>query len=246
MKNFVVVYLCLTLILGSQLLGACKQKAKPNVSSTLMAYNEAVKAQDYNAAATLLLQIAANDSASNPWVYDSLTLYHYVFLTPANMVRNPASAKYYSEKGLKINPNNEFLLEMKAKLLLEEQKDTASFEIMQKLWNKTGDYTYLWEMTLVELLRKKQIVADSMVNSVLKSETANTKTVRITDQMRQTVNAKAAFLYIKATLANAVGDYKGTAELLNQSLQLQPNFYMAQKGLYELQQNMAAGRLPNR
>lgn len=238
MKLLTKVVLTLTLFFSVWLPYGCKQKGKTDASTELKAYHEARNAQDYVGASALLLQIAAKDSAGNPWVYDSLTLYHFLYVTQANMVRNPATPKYYAERGLSINPKNEFLLEMKAKLLLEEQKDTASFVILKDLWGRTGDYTYLWEMTVIELLRGRVNVVDSMVNNTLNAEITSTKTVRITDQIQQKVNAKAAFMYIKAMLYNAKGDFKNTGLTLQECLKIEPTFLMAQKGLYQLEQTL--------
>lgn len=244
MKLFRYAPVTLTILLSLLLPYGCREKKNSDTTLELKAYNEARTAQDYNAAVALLLQIAAKDSANNIWVYDSLALYHFTYLTPANQVRNPFTAKYYTEKGLKLNASNFFLLEIKAKLLLEEQKDTQSFIILKDLWQKTGDYTYLWDMTLIEVLRKRINVADSMANTVIASAESATKTVRITDQILQTINAKAAFLYIRATLANIKGDLKVTAESLQEALQIAPNFYLAQKGYYELQQSVSAASKP--
>ena len=246
MKLFHKPILSLTLLATLWLPYGCQQKSKKDNSSVMKAYSEARKAQDYTAASALLLQIAANDSAGSAWVYDSLSLYHFIYLAPTNMVRNPTTAKYYTEKGLKYNANNDFLQEIKAKLLLEEQNDTASFKIFKSLYDKSGDYTYLWEMTLVELLRRRTGIVDTMVMNVLTSSEADNKTVRIMDQVRQTVKAKAAFLYIKATLYNMKGELKGTAESLQEALKIEPNFFLAQKGLYELQQNLSGAGSQNR
>lgn len=241
MKFSMKVVLTLTILLSVWLPYGCKEKSKSDATYELKAYRQAREAQDFQAAANMLLQIASKDSAGYPWVYDSLTLYHFLYLTQPNVVRNPATPKYYAEKGLKINPNNEFLLELKAKLLLEEQKDTASYVIIKGLWDKTGDYTYLWEMTVIELLRNRVNVVDSMVNGVIGTEVASSKTVRITDQIQQTVNAKAAFMYIKAMIYNAKQDFKNTAETLQACLKISPDFLLAQKGLYQLQQSLSGG-----
>lgn len=241
MKLFHKLAASLTLLLLIGLPYGCNQKNQHSGEPLLKAYQKAVEAQDYIAATSLLVQLASADSSKYSWAYDSLTLYHFVYLAGSGTVRNPVTPMYYTEQGLKINPENAFLLEMKAKLLLEEKKDTASFKILNDLWNKSHDYTYLWEMTLIELLRTRVAVVDSMTNQVLSAPDISSKKVRIVDQIRQNVNAKAAFLYIRATVYNIKGEFKKTAEDLQEALKIQPDFYLAQKGLYELQQNLNAG-----
>lgn len=242
MKVWHGLAVCLTMILSLTLPTGCSTKSKKtDISEDLKAYQLAQKAQDYNTACGLLLRIVAKDSAGQPWAYDSLALYHYAYLTQPGLMRNPATPMFFTERGLTLNSTNPFLLEMKAKLLLEEKNDTLAFSILTNLWNKTHDYTYLWDMTLIEMIRGNVRDVDSVVKMVLTSPEPVNKTVRIIDQVQQTVNARAAFLWIKASMINRNGDYKTVYDLLMEATKLSPDFLYVRKALSELQQNAGVG-----
>jgi hypothetical protein len=237
----------LTLIAASGLLVACKNSSKSSDQSVKF-FKTARTAQDFPTAITALTMIAAQDSAANPWVYDSLAFYHYFYNNIPGMVKNPATALHFCNEGLKLNTNNDFLTELKGKLVLNMGKDTQALELFTGLWNKTKDYTYLWEMTFIELARGNNRFADSMIKMVSASNTqVATQKVRFTHidvPMTESVDPRAAFLFFRALMKNNENKFNESAEILKQSLQIAPDFYLARKGMYELQQAMSGKGMP--
>jgi hypothetical protein len=58
----------------------------------------------------------------------------------------------------------------------------------------------------------------------------------IQERIRETVSAKAAFLYLKATLLMVNKDLTGSAQLLNEALKESPDFYAAKRSIYDMTQ----------
>ena len=112
-----------------------------NESTFKKSYEFAQKAQDHATSAQILTQWLANDSTIGKWAYDSLALYHYFYAVNPSAVRNPYTAMFFVDKGLSLNNNNEYLKEIKGKLLLEQGKDTLSYNMFFDLWKATQNYT---------------------------------------------------------------------------------------------------------
>ena len=238
-KHFCIAALTLAAI--AMLPVSCTQKGGEKRNAAIIAsYETAQKAQDYQTACAFLVQLAAEDSASNKWAYDSLAFYHYFYLFTPGTVRNTHTGKYYAQKGLDLNPANDFLQEIKAKLELEEQKVGSAEATFQNLWRKTNDYTYWWILSFIEAHAKGNLKkADSMITMAITEPAAKGKTVRmehIQERIRETVSAKAAFLYLKATLLMVNKDLTGSAQLLNEALKESPDFYAAKRSIYDMTQ----------
>lgn len=229
----------MTAFTAISLLVACNNPGNTDTRNYRL-YTHARAAQDYQTAVTALSLMATEDSAKYPWALDSLAFYHFFYMNIPGLVKNPATSLHYCEKGLATNPDNDFLRELKGKLLLGQGNDSAAMEIFSSLWNKNKDYTYLWEMTFLNLATGNFSYCDSVVKTVLSQPDAATKKVRMTHPevaMQETVDARAAFLFFDALVKNNKGDFLGAAETLNQCLKFSPNFYLAKKGIYEMQQN---------
>lgn len=151
----------LTIVVG---MSACNQKQQ----SFEKTYKMGVAAGDYRAASNALLLWINQDSSIQKWAFDSLAYMHYFHLGGSSeQVRNPKTPLYYAEAGLKQNPKNTFLREIKAKLLLEQGKDTASMVMFRDLYDETKDQTYWWDMCFVEMARGNVMGCDSMVTLAL-------------------------------------------------------------------------------
>lgn len=240
MKSRHNVYTLLTTFLVILLPYSCKYSNKTTESKSLKAYQIAQSAQDYPAATGFLIKMAAEDSASQPWVYDSLAFYHYFYLITPGVVRNTHTARFYAQRGLEINPENHFLAEIKAKLDLEDQKVEIAQSSFQTLWNKTKDYTYLWILTYMDAASKGGMkTADSVITAVLGNPEAEKKTVRLDfpqERVRETVPAKSAFMYLRASFLLEQNKVMDAASLLNEVLKMTPEFYGAKRLVYMIQQ----------
>lgn len=236
----------LTLILVGLLPAGCKTKGTNTPNTLMKAYTLAKDAQDYPTAASLLVQLVAADSAKNAWAYDSLAFYNYFYLYNPGVVRNSHTAKYYAQMGLNINPSNNFLLEIKAKMDLEDQQVDIAQASFRNLWGKTNDYTYWWILSFIEAHANNNYArADSMIATAMADPAVEKKTVRmehIQERIRETVPAKAAFLYLKSTTYMVQKRFQEAADLLKQALEIAPDFYAAKRSIYEMQQGAAPQR----
>jgi hypothetical protein len=236
----------MTLFVGISLLFACNNSAD-NANRNHRLFTSARAAQDYQTAITALSIMANEDSAQYPWAIDSLAFYHFFYLNIPGLVKNPTTALHYCDKGLASNPDNEFLSELKGKLLLSQGKDSMAMEIFTNLWKKNKDYTYLWEITFINLATGKFADCDSAIKMVLGQPDAATKKVRFTHPevvLQESVDARAAFLFFEALLKNNQGNFIGAAETLGKCLEYAPGFYLAKKGIYEMQQNASGKGAP--
>ena len=141
MKKYLLVFLVIGVLFA-----ACGNKQ--NESSFKKSYEFSQKALDHATSAQILTQWLANDSTIGKWAYDSLALYHYFYAVNPSAVRNPYTAMFFVDKGLSLNNNNEYLKEIKGKLLLEQGKEhcrTTCFLIFGKT-HRTILTTGIWRL----------------------------------------------------------------------------------------------------
>jgi predicted Zn-dependent protease len=214
------------------------QIKKERINTEYELFKTAQISGDKVLAAASLTRLVELDPAQGYWVYDSLVLYHYMYFFTPGMPRPSQAAWHYAEKGLAMNPKNEFLLETKAKLLIEVQQDSAAYKIFNSLWDQYGDYTYLWEMTYVDLLIFQNIKrAEAAIAEVVKNKQSEISTVRIEildEHYIENVPAKAAFLYLRAILQNAQGQSAKAKKTLQEVIKIAPAFITAKRSLYQL------------
>jgi tetratricopeptide (TPR) repeat protein len=199
----------------------------------------AQKSGDHNSSTVILTQWLANDSSIQKWALDSLCFYHYFYNLNPTAVRSTRTPMYYCEKGLEQNANNIFLKDIKAKLLLEQGKDTPAYALFEGMYKETQNYSYLWDMAFINLARGKYKEVEITSNLVIADSKSIDKKVRmehIQAQIIQEIPARAAFLYMKALLKNGQRDVMGAAELLQDALKIAPDFYAAKRSIVELQQ----------
>ena len=149
---------------------------------------------------------------------------------------------FFVDRGLQIKPKNTFLREIKAKLLLEEGKDTASIVIFKELWDETKDQTFWWDMCFVEMARGDMMGCDSMVSKALADPKITDKKVRmehIAAGMKEEVNAKAAYIYLQALMLRSTGDIMSCANALQAALEIEKDFYAAKQSIVDLQRAYA-------
>lgn len=220
-------------------ISACTQKT----DSLEKSYKMAVAAGDYRAAGNALVLWLNQDSSIQNWAYDSLAYIHYFHLGGSGeQVRNPKTPLYYAEAGLKQNAKSTFLREIKAKLLLEQGKDTASMVMLRDLYDETKDQTYWWDMCFVEMARGNVMGCDSMVTLALADPKVADKKVRmehIAAGVAETVNAKAAFIYLQALMLRGAGDVMASANALEAALKEDKDFYAAKQSILDLQRMYA-------
>ena len=137
-----------------------------------------------------------------------------------------------------MNPKNAFLLEIRAKLFIEQGKDSAAYKIFSELWDKSGDYTYLWEMTYVDLYIYENIKkVEAVIAEIIKNKQSEVFKVRV-EQLEehtiQSIPAKAAFLYLRVILQSAQGQIPKAKKTLEDVIKIAPEFLSAQRALYQL------------
>lgn len=227
-------------------LAAC-QNSSQNQSNALKAtYELAHAAQDRETVISVLTQMVAQDSTVESWVLDTLAYYHYFYKVIPGVVRSSKTPMFYTEKGLEKSPNSLFLKDIKAKLLLEEGKDTLAFDMFNAMWNETQDPTYFWDLTWIQIARGRMQEADSMIQVAMSDAGMKSKKVameHIQAQLTERVPTEAAFLFLKYQLSVANRNIMQGAEYLQKALEIEPNFYAARRSIVDLQRmSAAAGR----
>lgn len=202
-------------------------------------YDNALLSHDMKTATYALQALVTENPADYTWAYDSLAFYHYFHTSIQELARNTATVHYMIDKGLKVNPNNNYLRELKARIFLIEQKDTASITLFSELFDSTGDYTYQWYVTYIELMRGNVKKAETMIRKVLNDNPATMKKVRLDhlpEHLQEKASVKAAFLYLRSMVEQSRQQYQVSVNTLKEALKVSPDFYLAAKGLEEIRQ----------
>lgn len=202
-------------------------------------YEKAVLLREMKTATFCLQLLITEEPTAFPWAYDSLAFYHYFYGNPLDLARSTSVVNYMIDKGLSINKNNQFLREMKARILLIEQNDTGAIDAFRQLFKETGDYTYRWYELYIEIARGNSKSAEAAIQQVLKDDIPVTKKVRLhhlQEQIQENLTVKPSFLYLKALVQQVKQQYQPMANTLKEALKADPNFYLAAKTLQELRQ----------
>ncbi len=226
-------------------LSACTNKQSDSNEQLKATYQLALEAQDRETVISTLTHWVAQDSTVESWVLDTLAYYHYFYKVIPGMVRSSNTPMFYTNKGLLNNPKSLFLRDIKAKLLLEEGKDTAAFDMFQVMWEETKDPTYYWDLTWIQIARGRMSEADSMISVAMSNTELKDKKVameHIQAQLTERVATEAAFLFLKYQLAVANRNIMEGAEYLQKALEIEPNFYAARRSIMDLQRMSAANR----
>lgn len=208
------------------------------------AYNLAHSAGDKQTVIHTLTQWVAIDSSITNWAWDTLAYYHYFYNITPGAVRNPETALYYVNKGLSVSTNNEFLKDIKAKLVLEKGDDSTAYSMFEEMWNSTQKPTYFWDLTWLEVARGNIPKALQMIDQALNDSAIMSGTVtmeHIQAQITEDVKSEAAFLFLKYQIEFAKQNIMKGAEYLQKCVEIDPNFYAAKRSIMELQR-YSAGR----
>ncbi len=187
-------------------------------------FENARKVGDRGTCITALHRIAVLDSSAS-WVNDSLAYYYYFY------TQNPKAADYYVNISLKQKPEDIGMNELKAKVDIQQQRDSAGIARFEKLWSRTKDYTYLYNIAATHILTGRVVKADSMVVSLLKLNPIPSGNVRIEvaeANIQQQIPVEAAFTYLKSYLVLMNGERALAMKMIDRCLELKPDFMLAQ------------------
>jgi len=218
--------------IGTALFISCRQNSL-ELSKAAMeqkVFENARKVGDRGTCITALHRIAVLDSSAT-WVNDSLAYYYYFYL------QNPNAAGHYVDISLKLKPEDIGMNELKAKVDIQEQKDSAGIARFEKLWNRTKDYTFRYKIAETHIITGRVEKAESIVDSLLGLNPLPSGMVRFesaeANNQRQ-IPLAAAFTYLKSYLALIRGDRALAVKIIDRCLELKPDFILAQ----ELKMNM--------
>lgn len=212
--------------MGTALLISCKQSGQESGKATTeqKVFENARKVGDRGTCITALHRIAVLDSSAT-WVSDSLAYYYYFY------TQNPKAAGHYVDISLKLKPDDIGMNELKAKVDIQQQKDSAGIARFEKLWNRTKDYTYLYNIAATHILTGRVVKADSIVVSLLKLNPIPAGNVRIEvaeANSQQQIPIEAAFTYLKSYLVLMNGERALAMKMIERCLELKPDFMLAQ------------------
>jgi hypothetical protein len=224
--------------LSAILLLSCNRNTPESgkAQSEIKVFENARKVGDRGTCITALHRIAVLDSTAS-WVSDSLAFYYYFY------TQNPRAADYYVNISLKKKPEDIGMNELKAKVDIQQQRDSAGIARFEVLWNRTKDYTYLYNIAATHILTGRVAKADSIVLSLLQLNPIPKGDVRIEvaeANLTQQIPVEAAFTYLKSYLVLMSGERAAALKLIERCLQLKPDFMLAQ----DMKMNMARQNNP--
>ncbi|MEY3983350.1 MAG: hypothetical protein RL160_907 [Bacteroidota bacterium] len=217
---------------------SCQQapSKQNNASHEVAVFEHARKVGDRGTCITALHRIAVLDSSAT-WVNDSLAYYYYFY------TQNPKAADYYVDRSLKLKPEDIGMNELKAKVDIQQQKDSAGIARFEQLWKRTKDYTYLYNIAATHILTGRVVKADSMVVSLLQLNPIPGGNVRIEvaeANIQQQIPVEAAFTYLKSYLVLMNGERALAMKMIDRCLELKPDFMLAQD--MKMNMNRQAGQ----
>jgi tetratricopeptide (TPR) repeat protein len=229
-----LIYVFFTLIFVS-----CVKKSTntSSAASEIRVFENARKAADIGTSITALHRIIVLDS-SETWAIDSLAWYYYFF------TQNVEASEIYNTLALKNKPDDIGMNEIKAKILIQKRKDTAGIALFEKLWQRTKDYTFLYNISATHILTGRVQLADSLVTSILALNPIPQGNVRIEvaeARSRQQIPVDAAFLYLKSYLMFLGNERQQAIQLVQRCLEIKPDFILAQDMLENLTQPRQQG-----
>lgn len=173
-------------------------------------YREALNAKDYKTA-TFALTAMSVEEKPDTWVFDSLALYHYLYnqdlgAIAAGALPDMQATKYYTNKGLALNPGNTLLLQLKGQTMVSESDTSlkAAQAIFESMANKYNDVTGNYLLIVSHILSQDptmQPKALEMLENGLKDQVRATQKVLLLEPKTKTsryLNYHTALLMIKA------------------------------------------------
>lgn len=218
---------------------SCGKKATTSspAATEIQVFENARKAADMGTSITALHRIIVLDSSAS-WAVDSLAWYYYFF------TQNVDAAEIYNTLALKNKPEDIGMNEIRAKILIQKRQDTAGIALFDKLWQRTKDYTFLYNISATHILTGRVQLADSMVTSILALNPIPQGNVRIEvaeARSRQQIPVDAAFLYLKSYLMFLGNERQQAVQLVQRCLEIKPDFILAQDMLENLTQPRQQG-----
>lgn len=221
-------------VFGTLIIVSCGSKGsdKNPAASEIAVFENARKAADMGTSITALHRIIVLDSTA-AWAVDSLAWYYYFF------TQNVDAAEIYNNKALKNKPDDIGMNEIRAKILIQKRQDTNGIMLFEQLWQRTKDYTFLYNISATHILTGRVERADSMVTSILSLNPIPQGNVRIEvaeARSRQQIPVDAAFLYLKSYLMFLGNERQQAIQLVRRCLEIKPDFILAQDMLENLSQ----------
>jgi tetratricopeptide (TPR) repeat protein len=221
-------------VLVTLIIVSCGRKESGNnpAASEISVFENARKAADIGTSITALHRIIVLDSTET-WAVDSLAWYYYFF------TQNVDAADIYNTLALKNKPDDIGMNEIRAKILIQKRQDTSGIELFEKLWQRTKDYTFLYNISATHILTGRVQLADSMVTSILALNPIPQGNVRIEvaeARSRQQIPVDAAFLYLKSYLMFLGNERQQAVQIVQRCLEIKPDFILARDMLENLTQ----------
>jgi tetratricopeptide (TPR) repeat protein len=203
----------------------------------IQVFENARKAHDMGTCIAALHRIMVLDSTAN-WAADSLAWYYYFF------TQNVDAAEIYNKIALKRTPDDIGMNEIRAKIEIQKRNDSLGIALFEQLWNRTKDYTFLYNISATHILTGRLNEADSMVTEILSLNPKPVGSVRIEVsevRSRQEVPVEAAFIYLKSYLMYMGGNRNEAIKLIRRCLEIKPDYLLAQDMYENLTQPQQGG-----
>jgi len=201
---------------------AQKEEAIKNAKTK---YNWSIRYNDFQVAKNAIYDLMALEP-NNASYLDSLAYIYFEF-------NQHASAALVSRDALKVNPNNQMMLQIGAKSLDRLGALDQSLKMYQKLYNISDDAFVLYEVIQKQYDLKKY--DDAMINTelLLGKRIVDGSKVYAKDEAGNEIEVpfKAVIKNLQGMIARGQGNNESAKKYFNSALSLAPNYALAKENL---------------
>ncbi|SNS69706.1 hypothetical protein SAMN05421640_0894 [Ekhidna lutea] len=191
-------------------------------------YNTAKMFNDPVVARTALYNLLA-ENPGNVALYDSLAIIYLQY-------NQNASAALVAQQALKINPQDQFAMEVAATGLDNLGAKDKALNHYEKLYLANGDINTLYKVSFLQFELGRYAESNTSLDIIIGNPKADERTVRFptTDGRGQDIKLKIAAHRVKAMILEDKGDTEGAKAKYLEVLEMQPGFQLVQQQLREL------------
>ncbi|MEO9484514.1 MAG: hypothetical protein ABJG47_13745 [Ekhidna sp.] len=169
------------------------------------------------------------ENPSNVALYDSLAISYLQY-------NQSVSAALVAQQALKINPNDQFALEIAATGFDQIGVKDKSLMYYEKLYLANGGINMLYKISFLQMELTRFAESNASLDIIMGDPQSEVQTIRFptTDGAGQEVSLKAAASRVKAMILQEKGDVEGAKAKYLETLEIHPGFQIVQQQLREL------------
>lgn len=191
-------------------------------------YNTAKMFNDPVVARTALYNLLA-ENPGNVGLYDSLSLLYLQY-------NQNASAAIVAQQSLKLDPQNQFAMEIAATGFDNLGVKDRALNNYEKLYLANSDINTLYKVAFLQFELKRFAESNASLDIIIGDPQADENTIRFptTDGKGQEIKLKVAAHRVKAMVLEEQGDIEGAKAKYLEVLEMHPGYQVVQQQLREM------------